>query len=175
MPSACVSVLRPSAPGCAAVQAVGRVRAAALREERDVERPQELEPPHDAVAAAMQARAAGAAANRELAHAHGVAPLDHLRIGEPRVRHVRVHRVGAGAGGRRAVAAADRFVVAERRVAEERVVHRPLRRRRETERAEQHVDRRAATFRRCRRRPPGNLRRVAPAGGFSRHVGQRRS
>ena len=42
--------------------------------------------------------------------------------------------------GRRARSAADRFVVAERRVAEQQVVHRPLAGRRQAERAEQHID-----------------------------------
>ena len=66
--------------------------------------------------------------------------LQHLGIGDPRVRHV-------GVDGARAVearpgpgAAADRLVVAEALVAEEQVVHRPLAAGGEPERLEQGVD-----------------------------------
>ena len=84
---------------------------------------------------------------------------------------MRVHGVGAVAIGGGARSAADRFVVAERRVAEEQVVHRPLAGRRDPQRAEQHVDdalRGLDVAAHHGRALLGELLR----GGFSRHVGQ---
>ena len=76
----------------------------------------------------------------KLADADRKSPFEDFRIGEPRVGHVNLHRARAGTVGRRAAAAADRFVVAERRVAEEQIVHRALARAGESQRAQQHVD-----------------------------------
>lgn len=51
----------------------------------------ESEPSHQAVAAAMATRTAGTVAEIERFEYHRVAPLQHLGIGEPAVRHVGMH------------------------------------------------------------------------------------
>ena len=119
----------------------------------------------------MCARAARAAANREFAQAHRIARFEHFGVGQPRVGHVRVNGVGPVGCWRGAAAAADRFVIAERRVAEQQVVHRPLAGGRQAERAEQHIDNalRVSTL------PPttagSNLGTRSASGGLSRHSG----
>ncbi len=85
------------------------------------------------------AGAAAAAADRERLEAHRKAPLEHLRIGQPRIGHVRLHRARAVEIGTGARAARDRLVVLVPGVAEREVVHRALRGREHAERAVQRI------------------------------------
>ena len=78
---------------------------------------------HQAVAASVGAGAPGAATQGEAVEAHGVAVLEHLRVGDLGVGHVGVHPARAVPPGGRTGAAADGLVVAESLVAEAEVVH----------------------------------------------------
>ena len=74
-----------------------------VRENRRLHRLEELDFADDAVAAAPPPGPARAAADREFGDAHGIALLEHLGIGEARVRHVCMHgararETGPGAG-----------------------------------------------------------------------------
>ena len=94
-----------------------------IREQRSRESRPELEPSHDAIAAAVPAGAARAAADRELAHQHRERALQDLRIGQPRVGHVGLYGVAAVEVRSRARAARDGLVVLQPLVAEGQVVH----------------------------------------------------
>ena len=128
--------------------------APVVRENRDRHRRAELDRAHEAVAAAVSPAAAGAAPVAELAHQHRVPALQHLGIGEARVRHVRLHARGAVEAGPRARAAGDRLVVlVRRRRRRSGCSSCPARRRaRRARRAAR--PRCTATSRRCRRRRP---------------------
>ena len=103
----------------------------------------------DAIAAVPLAAPAAALAQRELAQQHGIPALEHLGVGDARVRHVRVHAAGASPSVARAAAARDRLVVSEPLHAfaaihvapepERQVVAVALRRRAGMERPEDHV------------------------------------
>ena len=107
-----LSRLRPRAPGLAAAGARRGV-AAALGDQRVGHRRERLELAHDAVAAAMRARAARAAADRVARDAQRELELERLDGRVERVRHRDVdaaRAVGVRAG---ALAAAERLVVRE--------------------------------------------------------------
>src|SRR5204862_6017593 len=97
--------------------------AAVIREQRSRESSPELEPPHDAIAAAVPAGAARAAADRELAHQHRERALQDLRIGQPRVGHVGLYGVAAVEVRSRSRAARAGLVVLQPLVAEGQAVH----------------------------------------------------
>ncbi|MBK6803788.1 MAG: hypothetical protein IPG84_02415 [Betaproteobacteria bacterium] len=65
--------------------------APVVREHHRGHRLEEAHAPLAAVAAAMPARAAAAAPDRVGVQPYREAPLEHFRVGEPRVRHVRLH------------------------------------------------------------------------------------
>ena len=88
----------------------------------------------------MGSRAAGMCADREFVNPHGVAAFDDLGVGQPGVRHMRVHGIGTIGVRRCATAAANGFVISESVVAEGEVVHRSLAGRRDFQRAQQHID-----------------------------------
>src|SRR5579871_1012995 len=77
----------------------------------------------DPVAGVPLAAPAGPDADVKILKQHRIAELQHLRIGEARIRHVGVYRVGAGEAWSRRRARADRLVVLVARVAEIEVVH----------------------------------------------------
>ena len=104
--------------GLATFEAVGGVGAATLGEQRDFQLGEKLDTAHRAVAAAMAARAAGAATNRELPKPHRIALFEDLGVGGAGVGHVGMDRVGPVGLGRGTRAAADRLVVAKRPVTE---------------------------------------------------------
>jgi len=66
---------------------------------------------------------------------HRVAPFEHLGIGQARVGHVCLHSIDAAETVARAAAARNSFVVLVVGIAEGEVVHRPLTRCHDTERA----------------------------------------
>ena len=109
-------------------------------QQRARQRRPEFQPPHRAVAAAVAARAARAAPDRELPHQHREFRLEDLRIGEPRVGHVGLHGIAAVEIRSRAGAAGDGLVVLQPRVAECQVVHRALGGREYTQCAVQRID-----------------------------------
>ena len=116
---------RPHAPGSPPCGAA-RGMAPALGDQREGHVRQRFELAHDAVAAAMAPGAPGAAAQRVLEDAQRKLPLERLDRRVERVAHRDVHAarsVGVRAG---ALAAAERLVVGEARVAEREVVHRAL-------------------------------------------------
>src|SRR5262249_29522914 len=116
-----------------------RAHAAVAGQNRAVHLLEETDGAADAVAGVPLAAPARAFADVEILEHHRITELEHLRTGEPRVGHVRMHRVGAGEArtGRRA--GADRLVVLVLRVAEVEVVHAPLRAGHGAERTEQAV------------------------------------
>ncbi len=78
-----------------------RTHAAMAREDgafHPIEKPDRAQ---DAVARVPLAASARARADVEIFEQHRIAELQHLGIGEPRVGHVGVHRVGAGEAGAR--------------------------------------------------------------------------
>jgi len=81
---------------------------------------------HEPVAATMSASPARAGAQREFTQQHREARLEHLRVGEPRIGHVRLHAARAVVVGAGARAAGDGLVVLVAVVAEREVVHRSL-------------------------------------------------
>ena len=95
--------------------------------------------PQRPVAGLPLPHAARAAADVEILQHDGKAALQHLRIGQARVGHMRVHRRRAVEAGARRRAGADRLVILMGRVAEGEVVHRALRGAERAERAEQRV------------------------------------
>ena len=128
----------PGRAGFAAAHAIRR-NAAAAGDDVGGHAPQKTDAPHRAVAAAMAAAAAGVFANGKRFQQHRKAPLQNFRVGQARVGHVRMHRVGAARAGGRAGAAANRFVILKLVVAPDEVVHRALRGGRGLQRAEQRV------------------------------------
>jgi hypothetical protein len=80
--------------GGAALQAEGGDPAMAA-ERADRHRLEEPYPADSAVAAAPAALAAAAGSDRIGLEADGVAPFEHLGVGEPGVRHLRLHHIGA--------------------------------------------------------------------------------
>ena len=81
------------------------------------------------VPAALAAAAARAVPDPEAFEPHREAPLEHLGIGQPGVRHVRLHHVGAVEVRAGAGAPCDGLIVLVALVAEGEVVHGALRRR----------------------------------------------
>jgi hypothetical protein len=110
-PSARITRLIPGRPLC--TEAEWR-NAPVIREDRCGHRLAEFDPAHQSIAATMRARAARTGAQREFAQQHWVTGLQHLRIGEPRVRHVRLHAARAVVSGTCARAAGDGLVVLAR-------------------------------------------------------------
>src|SRR5688500_11773112 len=101
------------APGGAraAASLAGRRSEPPLREQRHAAALQRLQLAHDAVAAAVEAGAAGAGAQAVAAHAQREGELERLDRCVERVRHGDVDGGGTGAVGASALAAADRLVV----------------------------------------------------------------
>ena len=95
--------------------------------ERCLHRLQEADPADRAVAALCRARAARAAVDPVALQQHRVAPLQHFRVGQPRVGHVGVHapRCRRSRARRRCRRRWSRNTGSG--VAEGEVVHRPLR------------------------------------------------
>ena len=87
---------------------------------------QKAHPANGAVATVAAAGAAGALAYGKGFQHHREMPFEHFRIGEARVGHVGVHRVGAVLKGRGTGAATDGFVILMDVVAPDKVVHRAL-------------------------------------------------
>src|SRR5262249_31690008 len=81
----------------------------------------------DAVAAALSPCTTGAATNGEAFEQYRETPFQHFRIGQARIRHVGVNRVGPIEIGPGAGAAADRLVILVALIAEGEIVHRALR------------------------------------------------
>ena len=108
--------------------------------------------------------AAGAASDRETVQPHRIAQFQHLRVGHPRVGHVRLHRGDAVEPGSGAGAAADRFVILPVRVAEQEVVHRRLRAGDRAERTEQRIAGGLRHFRIARHHRRTGPRRKKAAG-----------
>src|SRR5271155_5711047 len=100
--------------------------AATLGDQREAHLRQRLQLADDAIAAAVHARAAGAAAQRVLDHAQREFPLERLDRSVERVAHRHVNAARAIRAGARALAASEGLVVGEARVAEREVVHRAL-------------------------------------------------
>ena len=153
LPSARRQRLRPRAPG----PPPARPKGATLRRSERIDAVTgavNSSSRTQAVAAREAPRPARAVPQREAAHDHGRARLQHLGIGDARVGHVHVHARGAREAGARARAAADRLVVAEARVAEGEVVHGALARGGAAHRARAARPPRAARSRRCRPPPP---------------------
>ncbi len=69
----------------------------------------------------------GTAPDVEILQHDGEAQLQHFRVGEPRIRHVRMHGGGAVETFSRRRAGADRLVILMARIAEGEIVHRALR------------------------------------------------
>src|SRR5690606_27350211 len=88
-----------------------RAASAAVGEDRGGHRFEKAHPSHATVAAAPAAVAARADADRVAVEPYREAQLEHLRVGEPGVRHVRLHDAGPVESGARARAAGDRLVV----------------------------------------------------------------
>src|SRR5271167_2525139 len=123
--SAPVELVAAALPRLAAVGPSGRV-AAALGDQREGHLRERFDLPHDAVAAAMEPAAAGAAAQGVLGDAQREFALERLDGRVQGVAHRDVHAaraVGVRAG---ALAAAEGLVVGEERVPEREVVHRAL-------------------------------------------------
>src|SRR5438270_7592868 len=118
----------------AAPHAVRRHEPVAGQDRRG-HRLEEAHAPDGTVAAAPAAAAARAGSDFKALEAHRKAPLEHFRIGEPRVRHVRLHHIRAVVARTRARAAADRLVVLIAVVAVREIVHRALRRGHDLQRA----------------------------------------
>ncbi len=112
-------------PGLAPVGPAGRV-AAALGDQREGHLLERFDLAHDAVAAAVEPRAARAAAQGIGADAQREFALERLDGRVERVAHRDVNAAGPIGVGAGALAAAERLVVGEARVAEREVVHRAL-------------------------------------------------
>ncbi len=98
----------------------------ALGDQGESHRLERLDLAHDPVAAALSARSARPATQRDLTHPHRVLGLERLDRGVERVRHRHMDRarpVGVGAG---ALATAGRLVVGEAVAGQGEVVHRAL-------------------------------------------------
>src|ERR1700678_896223 len=102
-----------------------RGNAAVPAERGDRHRLKEPDPPDAAAAAAPAAIAAGVLAYRVALQDDRVAPLQHLGIGEPGVRHLGLHHIGAVKTVTRTRPAGDRLVILICLVAERHVIHRP--------------------------------------------------
>ena len=85
--------------------------------------------------AAMTAGAAGPVTDLETFQQDGIAPFQHLGVGQAAVRHMRMNRITAIEIGTCARTAAQRLVILIDVVAVDEVVHRTLRRRHHAERA----------------------------------------
>ena len=104
--------LRSAGSRRSALHAVRRDRAV-LGQDRQLGRLEERELAHDPVAAvASVPRPPEPRRIGEALDAHGIAALEHLDVGDARVRHVAVHGARAGEPGPRAAPAAQRLVVA---------------------------------------------------------------
>src|SRR5690606_19080008 len=103
-----------------------RWHAATVREDRGRHLLAEPDPAHDAVTAPVKAAPTASPADAEGFDEHGETPLQHFRIGETRIRHVRMHGVRAVEVGTGARAPADGLVILVTLVAEREVVHRAL-------------------------------------------------
>ena len=94
---------------------------------------------HHAVAAAPHTIAARSRPHAEPFQQHREPVLEDLRIGQPAVGHVRLHRAGPVRRGARARPAGDRLVILMAVVAEREIVHRALRSRQHAQRAVQRI------------------------------------
>src|SRR5262245_31640163 len=81
----------------------------------------------DAVARMPLAAAARSGANVKVLKHHGIAELENLRVGQARIRHMRMDRVRAVKSGARGRTGADRLVVLVALIAEIEIVHGALR------------------------------------------------
>src|SRR5262249_42690209 len=104
-----------------------RAHAAASRENRAFHFFEEADGAADAVAGFPFAAPARTLADVKILEQHRIAELEHLRIGEARVGHVRVDGIGAVEAGSGRRAGADRLVILMARIAEVEIVHRALR------------------------------------------------
>src|SRR6266436_8512354 len=77
----------------------------------------------DAIAGIPFSAPAGAGANMEILQHDRIAEFQHLRIGEARVRHVGVYRIGAGETRPRRRARTDRLIILVACIAEVEIVH----------------------------------------------------
>src|SRR5512139_1470760 len=109
--------------GLAAGHAVRRDPAMAA-EQGERHRREETQPASPTTAAAVPARPTAAAPDLVALEPHGEAPLENLGVGQPGVRHVRLHDVGAVEAWPGAGAAGHGLVVLVTVVAEGQVVHR---------------------------------------------------
>ena len=87
----------------------------------------EQDPSDDAVSAPMEALAATPSPDRERLHQYRKTPLEHFRIRQAGVGHVRMNGVGTIEIRSGARTTADRLIVLVPVVAERKVVHGPLR------------------------------------------------
>lgn len=86
--------------------------------------------PHGAaysVATAVSSAATGTLPDSEFFHQNRKTDLKYLGIGKTGVRHVRMHRVGAVKIGTGTGAATDRFVILDRLITPDKIVHGALR------------------------------------------------
>src|ERR1035437_6657271 len=111
--------------GLSAGGAAGGV-AAALGDQREGHLAQRLQLAHDAVAAAVRTRSAGAAPQGVLQDAQREFALERLDRRVERVAHRHIHSRGSVAIRACALPAAERLVVGEGLIAEREVVHRAL-------------------------------------------------
>src|SRR5262249_29549336 len=104
-----------------------RAHGVAPRENRAFHFFEEADGAADAVAGFPFAAPARTLADVKILEQHRIAELEHLRIGEARVGHVRVDGIGAVEAGSGRRAGADRLVILMARIAEVEIVHRALR------------------------------------------------
>jgi sterol desaturase/sphingolipid hydroxylase (fatty acid hydroxylase superfamily) len=123
----------------ATVEPVRRL-GAVLAQDRQLERREEGDLADGPVAAAETSRPSRVGAYGETLHAHRVAVLQDLRIGDAGVGHVAVDGARAVEPRSGAAAAAHRLVVSEALVAERDVVHRALTTGDQAQRPEERVD-----------------------------------
>jgi hypothetical protein len=120
----------------AAVEAKGR-NPAVPGQRGQRHRLKEPDLPDSAIAALVLPRAAGAVFDAVALHPHRVAPLQHLGVGEPGVRHLGLHHVCAVEARPGARPAGHRLVILMPLVTERHIVHRPRSLGLRLERAEQ--------------------------------------
>ena len=128
---------------CAACQAKGR-HAAAIGQDACLHRFEEADAADDAVASVPLACAARTAPDRKPFEHDGKAAFQYFRIGQARIRHVGLHRIGpvepASVGDRSGTRTTrDSLVILVTRIAEGQVVHHPLRSGKRAQRAEDRV------------------------------------